>query len=118
MMEIDMACGLKRSLYPRYQSSSFLLDNLLQIKDLFAREEWVQSSSFYPMDIRTGRGEGCLLGPETAIESWTFPVSRSDMVDFVAVIGITEVDFVGSYANDRAYYNGPCQCPFKCILFA
>lgn len=100
-----MACRLERSFHTRHQPSSLLLDNLLQIQDLFAGEEWVQSSSFHPMNIWTGRGEGCLFGSEGAIESWVFPVSRSDMVDFVAVIGVTEMDFVRRDANDGACNN-------------
>lgn len=105
MMKIDMACRLERSFHTRYQPSSLLLDNPLQIKDFFAGEERVQSSSLHPMDIRTGRGEGCLFGSEAAIESWVFPVSRPDMVDFVAVIGVTEVDFVRRDADDGACYD-------------
>lgn len=63
------------------------------------------------MNIRTGRGEGCLLSAETAIEGWALPVSRSDMVYVIAVIRVIEVDFVGGYADDRPFYNKSRQLP-------
>ena len=56
------------------------------------------------MDVRTRGGEGCIVGPEGAIESCAFAISGAEMVDFVQVFRIAEVDFIGGNANDGACY--------------
>ena len=61
------------------------------------------------MDVRTGGGEGCILGPKGAVESRAFAISGPEMVDFVQVVRVTEVDFIGGDANDGAcYYVSSC----------
>lgn len=51
------------------------------------------------MDVWTGGGEGCIIRPKGAVESWAFAISGPEMVDFVQVVRVTEVDFVGGDAN-------------------
>lgn len=60
------------------------------------------------MDVRTGGCEGCILGPKGAVESRAFAISGPEMVDFVQVVRVTEVDFIGGDANDRACYVSSC----------
>ena len=69
------------------------------------------------MDVRTGGGEGCILGPKGAVESRAFAISGPEMVDFVQVVRVTEVDFVGGDANNGACYVSSCAVCQKEVSF-
>lgn len=102
VVEVDATGRFEGGAHAAHELGCLLLDDLLEVKDLLAREEGVQSGALDAVHVRARRGEGRLFGAEGAVEGRVLAVSRADVVDLVAVLRVAEVDFIRGDADDRA----------------
>ena len=55
------------------------------------------------MQVVWNCGEGCIVHTERTIEVWVFVEVAAHAVDLVVVLGVTEMDLIGGYADHWAY---------------
>ncbi len=87
---------------PTNQLIHLVLDNLFEVEHPLAREQGIQRCAANRMDL-VGRGsEGGVRKAEVVVKFGAFRVLRSYVIDFVIVLWIAEMDFVGRDSDDWA----------------